>query len=637
MIPELGQYALILAMCLALVQSTLPLAGSFSNNAKLIRLGHFTAWGQLFFIGLSFVILAYAFVSNDFSVAYVAENSNRHLPLIYRFCAVWGAHEGSMLLWVFILSIWMTLVSLFSRRLPNDVVARVLSVLGMISLGFLLFIVITSNPFVRLLPAFPLDGRDLNPLLQDPGLVSHPPMLYMGYVGFSVAFAFAISALMGGHLDSTWARWTRPWTLAAWCFLTLGIVLGSWWAYRELGWGGWWFWDPVENASFMPWLVGTALIHSLIVAEKRDTFKAWTVLMAILAFALSLIGTFLVRSGILISVHAFAVDPKRGAYILKFLSVVIGGSLLLYALRAHTVRATGRFHIWSRETLLLSNNVLLTVAMATVLLGTLYPLFIQVLGLGKLSVGLPYFNAVFIPLIIPLLLLMGIGPLFYWRRTQPGEIIKRLRFVFVLCIILALAFPMLIHETIKPWTTLGLFVALWVMLLVIQSVFMQQHSKRYGMLFAHLGVAICGLGIVMTSTYSLQRDVRLAPGEEVTVGAYQFRFLSEKPIQGPNYTGIEGALAVEKNNKAITILHPQLRNYTVQQTTLAKSAIQAGFFRDIYVAISEPIGPNAYAMRIYYKPFVRWIWMGGLMMVLGGLIAIVETRMHAKKIKRVPL
>ncbi len=640
MVPEIGQFALILALCLALIQATVPLLGAFKNQMAWMRLARFTAIGQFIFIGLSFFVLAYCFINNDFSVAYVAANSNRHLPIIYRFCAIWGAHEGSLLLWVFILSIWMSTVSIFSRSLPLAMVARVLSVLAMISTGFLLFLLTTSNPFVRLLQNIPADGQDLNPLLQDPGLVIHPPMLYMGYVGFAVAFSFAIAALIGGRLDAAWAKWSRPWTLVAWCFLTLGITLGSWWAYRELGWGGWWFWDPVENASFMPWLAGTALIHSLMVTEKRHAFKAWTALLAIITFSLSLLGTFLVRSGILISVHAFAVDPVRGDFMLRFLTIVIGCSLALYAWRARDIRGSADFALCSRETFLLANNVFLTVAMATVLLGTLYPLIIQALGLGKISVGSPYFNAVFVPLMLPMLFLMGIGPLVHWREMSSSLLVKRLRLALIMSLLIAMIALFLLR--VLSWGIfIGIAIATWIVLATLLNIWQFQVGKifpirkelpraRWGMIVAHLGIAVCIIGLVMTSHFSAERDVRMAQGDSATVGPYQFKFLGVRNLTGPNYSAVEGGVLVTKGDNEVALLKPQERLYNVQQVVLAKTAIDINLFRDLYVALGEPLPNNQWALRIYYKPFVRWIWLGGLLMLLGGILAATDPRYRMK-------
>jgi cytochrome c-type biogenesis protein CcmF len=623
MIPELGRFALILALILALLQVVFGLL----KNKATPRI----AIGQFVFIFIAYSCLTYAFISNDFSVAYVADNSNSHLPLFYRIAAVWGAHEGSLLLWLMILGLWTAAVALFSKKLPAEFLARVLAILGMVSTGFLLFLLLTSNPFTRLLPNFPSDGADLNPLLQDPGLVTHPPMLYMGYVGFAVAFALAIAALLNGRLDSTWARWARPWTLAAWCFLTLGITLGSWWAYRELGWGGWWFWDPVENASLLPWLSGTALIHSLIVTEKKDAFKSWTALLAICTFALSLIGTFLVRSGVLISVHAFANDPTRGAFLLQLLAVVIGGSLLLYAVRASLLRSQTYFALLSRETFLLANNILLMIVMTTVLLGTLYPLILDALNLGKISVGPPYFNSVFIPLMTPLLFFMAMGPLSHWQETNPQNLLKQLLYPFIIALSLSLISLGIVTQQIPILVALGLFLAFWIIAATIISAVQKKFSRRcLGMVFAHCGIALCVIGITLTTHYQTQRDVRMQPGDNVTLGSYTFQFLGLKNLQGPNYSGVTADFLITQNNRVINLLHAQKRIYTVQAMAMTKAAIDVGLTRDLYIALGDPLptpspsreGTNAWGVRIYDKPFVRFIWYGGLFMVLGGILAI---------------
>jgi cytochrome c-type biogenesis protein CcmF len=631
MIPELGHFALILALALALVQTLSPLthpAGDLSHKGRgetKISLVKSAALGQLFFVLFAFACLAYAFISNDFSVVYVAENSNTHLPLPYRIGAIWGAHEGSLLLWITILSIWTAAVALFNKNLTPKFTARVLAILGLVSSGFLLFLLFTSNPFQRLLPNFPTDGADLNPLLQDPGLVGHPPMLYMGYVGFAVAFAFSLAALWSGKMDSAWARWARPWTIAAWCFLTLGITLGSWWAYRELGWGGWWFWDPVENASLLPWLSGTALIHSLIVTEKRETFKSWTALLAIITFSLSLIGTFLVRSGVLISVHAFANDPARGAFLLQLLAIVIGGSLLLYAARATSLKSSAYFALISRETFLLSNNVLLVSITATVLLGTLYPLILDALNLGKISVGPPYFNTVFVPLMVPLLFFMGIGPLCYWYESNKVILVKQLLYPFVLAIILSASLLLVCTDKLPILVWLGLFLAFWIMLTTIISVLTQKKKwtrQRWGMIVAHMGIAVCVIGITLTTHYQLSRDVRMQPGDQVTLGLYNFQFLGVNNLQGPNYSGTNGEFLITKDHKFINLLHAQKRLYTVEQVEMTESAIDVGLTRDLYIALGDSLNNDAWGVRIYYKPFIRFIWWGGLLMVLGGVLAI---------------
>lgn len=626
MIPEFGQLAIILAFCLGLVQATLPLWGAYKNNEPYMQLSRYTSIGQFFFIAFAFGALAYSFLVNDFSVAYVAENSNRHLPWVYRFCAVWGAHEGSLLLWVFILTLWMMAVALFSHGLPKEVVARVLAVMAMVAIGFYLFLLLTSDPFIRLLPNIPADGADLNPLLQDPGLVAHPPMLYMGYVGFSVAFAFSIAALLGGKMDGQWARWTRPWTQVAWCFLTVGIVLGSWWAYRELGWGGWWFWDPVENASFLPWLIGTALIHSLAVTEKRNVFKAWTVLLAVCAFSLSLLGTFLVRSGIIISVHAFAVDPARGLYMLRFLSIVVGASLLLYAWRGRHLVNTGKFDVCSRETLLLCNNVIFFVAMLTVLLGTLYPLILQELHMGIISVGPPYFNAVFIPLMIPALIGMGIGPLFHWQTMRIDRVSRPLLWVALLATLLSLILVGIVTHHIQGGVVLGLALALWVIINNLSLCHRKISRSQIAMMMTHVGFAVAVIGLVLTSYYTQQLNLSMRPGDMAEIENYHFQFRDMIKLPGPNYVAYRAAIDVTKRGRPLTVLYPELRYFQHDQTVVSKTAIDATLFRDIYVALGSSLGNGAFSVRVYYKPFVRWIWYGGLLMALGGFIAVFDRR-----------
>jgi cytochrome c-type biogenesis protein CcmF len=639
MVPELGQFALVLALILALAQGTLPLVGAARGVSSWMNLARPAAQGQFVFVAIAFGCLTYTFVTNDFSVLYVASNSNSGLPLQYRIAAVWGGHEGSLLLWVLMLAVWTTAVSVFSYRLPDDIVARVLGVLGLISVGFLCFMLFTSNPFDRLLPAA-MDGRDLNPLLQDPGMVFHPPMLYMGYVGFSVAFAFAISALLSGRLDATWARWSRPWTTLAWMFLTLGIALGSWWAYYELGWGGWWFWDPVENASFMPWLVGTALIHSLAVTEKRGAFKSWTVLLAILAFALSLLGTFLVRSGVITSVHAFATDPKRGIFILAFLAIVIGGSLALFAWRANRVGLGGRFEVVSRESFLLVNNVLLIVAAGAVLLGTLYPLFLDALGLGKLSVGPPYFDFIFALLMAPALFLMGVGPLVRWKQAAIPELAAKLKWAFAVSVVTGLLLPL----TMGQWTPLasfGLLLAIWIFAssaTTLASRLKQtagsglwaklrlQSRSYYGMLLAHVGVAVFVIGVTMVKSYEAEKDVRLAIGETVELGGYAFRFDAINEVTGPNYRAMRGTLRVTRGESKVAIMYPEKRMYNVQKNPMTEAAINTGFTRDLYVSLGEPVSDNAWVVRVQVKPFVDWIWGGCVLMALGGLLAVLDRR-----------
>ncbi len=647
MIPELGHFALILALALALAQGILPLIGAAKNQANFMAVARPAAQGQFVFVAIAFACLAYAFLVNDFSVQYVATNSNSRLPTEYRFAAVWGGHEGSILLWTLTLSVWTLLVTLFSRHLPQVMAARVLGVMGLISVGFLLFMLLVSNPFDRLLPAA-MEGRDLNPLLQDPGMVLHPPILYIGYVGFSVAFAFALAALMGGRLDAAWARWSRPWTTAAWMFLTLGIALGSWWAYYELGWGGWWFWDPVENASFMPWLVGTALIHSLAVTEKRGTFKSWTVLLAIAAFSLSLLGTFLVRSGVLTSVHAFATDPKRGVFILIFLTIVIGASLLLFAWRAPKVGIGGKFALISRETFLLANNVLLLVATGAVLLGTLYPLFIDALDLGKISVGPPYFDAVFMPLMAPAIFLMGIGPFARWKEQSLPELAKRLKWAFGVALISALLMPLIIGKW-TPLISVGLLLAFWVIATCVYAVWSRlaqtpgdmlsriakQTPSWWGMQLAHLGVAIFIIGVTLVKGYETENDVRMTIGSTVTMNNYVFTFRGATQQAGPNYQAWVGDVDVSKNAKLVTTMHPEKRNYLATGMAMTEAAIDAGLTRDLYVALGEPLENGAWSVRVYHKPFVDWIWGGCVLMALGGLLAVSDRRyrLHQRSAK----
>ncbi len=639
MIPEIGHYALILALCVSVVLGTLPIYGAAVGNSMLMSVAKPAARGQFLLILLAFCCLAYAFAAKDFSVLYVASTSNSQLPIQYRLAAIWGAHEGSLLLWVFILSIWMVAVSFLSTHLPEAMRARILGVMGLVSMGFLLFMLTVSNPFERLIPAA-FDGRDLNPLLQDPGMVIHPPMLYMGYVGFSVAFAFAIAALLGGTLDATWARWSRPWTTVAWCFLTIGVAMGSGWAYYELGWGGWWFWDPVENASFMPWLAGTALIHSLAVTDKRGGFKAWSVLLAILAFSLSLLGTFLVRSGVLTSVHAFATDPKRGLFILVFLAVVIGGSLILYAWRAPRVGLGGGFSLVSREGMLLTNNVLLIAALGAVLLGTLYPLFLDALDLGKISVGPPYFDTVFVPLMTPAIFLMGIGPLAQWKKATLPALAMRLRWAFAVSAATALTLPFLIGKW-TPLISLGLLLAIWIVTTSVVGLRERlAHAdgsslmgrlaavprSYWGMLLAHCGVAVFIVGVTMVKGFEVEQDLRMNVGETSTVGGYTFRFDGVREVKGPNYIAARGTFHVSQDGREVTVMYPEKRRYTVQNQTMTEAAIAPGLMRDLYVSLGEPVDNGAWSVRLYHKPFIDWIWGGCLIMALGGVLAISDRR-----------
>jgi cytochrome c-type biogenesis protein CcmF len=639
-VPEVGQFALILALLMAMTQSVLPLVGAARRNKSWMELGSSAAQAQFIFVLVAFGCLGYSFITNDFSVLNVATNSNSLLPLNYRLAATWGSHEGSLLLWSLMLALWTVAVTLFSRQLPLELRARVLGVMGFISVGFLLFMLLTSNPFQRLSPAA-VDGRDLNPLLQDPAMVIHPPMLYMGYVGFSVAFAFAIAALLGGKLDATWARWSRPWTTLAWCFLTIGIALGSWWAYYELGWGGWWFWDPVENASFMPWLVGTALIHSLAVTEKRGSFKSWTVLLAITTFSLSLLGTFLVRSGVLTSVHAFATDPKRGIFILSFLVIVIGGSLALYAWRAKRVGLGGKFDLISRESFLLSNNVLLVVAAASVLLGTLYPIFVDALGMGKLSVGPPYFNAVFVPIMAPVAFMIGVGPVARWKRASLPELAVRLRWALAVSVLTALLLPLVIGG----WqfkVSLGLLLAMWIITTVLLNLwkrtrgdgsiakrFGAQSRSYYGMELAHLGVAVFIIGVTLVTGYEDRKDVRMNVGDTASVGGYVFRLNGVEDVAGPNYVAARAEVEVSRGGNVLRAMYPEKRMYTASQQTMTEADIWSGVTRDLYVSLGEPVSGGAWSVSIFYKPFVDWIWGGAVLMALGGVLAVSDRRYRA--------
>ena len=637
---QFAYYLLIIAFFFALMQFFYPLIFLHQKCLHNLKWVIPVTWSQLLLVALAFFSLMQAFVNNDFSLRYVAENSNSHLPWIYRLCAVWSGHEGSILLWVFILNLWTTAVTVFNRHLDLVVLARVLAVLGFISAGFLLFLITISNPFITGVENS-LDGRDLNPLLQDPGLVFHPPLLYMGYVGFSVTFAFAIAALLSHRLDGLWARWVRPWALSAWCFLTLGIVSGSWWAYRVLGWGGWWFWDPVENASLLPWLAGTALIHSLLVLEKKELLKTWVILLAILTFALSLIGTFIVRSGILVSVHAFAVDPKRGVFMLGLLGIIVGAALLLYGFRIkHFKVKPYSLSLLSKETLLIGNNILLSVSVFTVLLGTLYPLIVEVLGLGKLSVGAPYFNIVFLPFAFLLLLLMGISYGIYGNKTQGKRVLISTIGLLASALSISLFLIIFFTEGLQWKVIVGLALALGIILNTLQVLWKCQQNKfkfkqilrvRGGMLLAHLGVAISAIGIILSSAYSLQRDVRMVIGDSLQLGAYQFKLQSVYGLQGPNYTGAEASLQLI--NHSATYLKPQLRYYPLSDMALSKPAIDSNVWRDLYIALAEPLGNNAWAVRFYTKPFIRWIWMGGLLMIAGGICSIVSRQSYLSKAK----
>jgi len=637
MLAELGHFALVLALPVSLVLGILPLIGAHRGIHGWITLAKPAARALFLLVALSYLALTMAFLNNDFSVAYVANHSNSHLPLIYKISGVWGGHEGSLLLWLLILSAWVAAVSYFTRAIPDVISARVLAVLGLITTGFLLFTLFTSNPFERLVPV-PLDGRDLNPLLQDIGLAIHPPMLYLGYVGFSVPFAFAVAALISGRFDAAWARWSRPWANVAWLFLTIGIALGSWWAYYELGWGGWWFWDPVENASFMPWLIGTALIHSLAATEKRGVFKAWTILLAVFAFSLSLLGTFLVRSGVLISVHSFASDPSRGLFILLFLGVVIGGSLLLYAWRAPSIVSHVSFNSVSRETGILINNIIFGVLCFSVLLGTLYPLILDSLGLGKLSVGPPYFDFIFGIIGFPLVLAAGIGAMLRWKKDNLTRISREVIFALTLALILSLLFP-LAMPSYEPWSIPGLFCGVYIILASLVILYQRVSNgpllarlrstpgSVYGMLSGHIGLGVFVIGVTLTNVYSVEKDVRLAPGQSHSIHGYEFLFQGVKPVPGPNYRSIMGEIAVSKDGGRPVVLYPEKRTYLVQQNPMTEAAIDPGLTRDIYVALGEPLDDDqSWAVRLYYKPFIRWIWLGTIFMALGGLWGALDRR-----------
>jgi cytochrome c-type biogenesis protein CcmF len=645
LIAELGHFALWLAVGVTLVLGVLPLAGAQRGRADWMALARPATHVLLALVTFSFGCLIASFVRNDFSVLNVASHSNSALPLMYRIAASWGSHEGSMLLWLLMQAGWAWAVAMFSRHLPQPVLARILSVMGLLTLGFLIFVLLTSNPFDRLMPV-PADGRDLNPQLQDPGMIFHPPMLYMGYVGFSVAFAFAVAALIGGNLDAQWARWSRPWTTVAWAFLTFGIALGSWWAYYELGWGGWWFWDAVENASFMPWLVGTALMHSLAVTEKRGSFKSWTVLLAITAFSLSLLGTFLVRSGVITSVHSFASDPRRGLFILAMLAVTVGVALSLYAWRAPKVGLGARFAMLSRETMLLANNVLLVVATGAVMLGTLYPLILDALSLGKISVGAPYFNAVFVPIMAVLVFFMGIGPLARWKNDELPALGRRLRWAAGVTVVSALLTAW-IGGSLTPMSVLGLLMAYWILTSVAADLWErvrpaggvranvlhrlgQLPRAMVGMMIAHVGVAVFVFGVTMVGTYDIERDVAMQPGDSTTVNGYKFTFVGVQSVRGPNFEAARGHLEVTRDGRAVADMYPEKRVYRVQRMPMTEAAIHARVRGDLYVQLGEIVSGGTWLVRIWVKPFVSWIWFGCVLMGLGGLLAITDRRYRAR-------
>ncbi|MFT7091211.1 MAG: cytochrome c-type biogenesis protein CcmF [Candidatus Azotimanducaceae bacterium] len=648
MIAEVGHYSLILALGLSVCLAVIPALGVYQKRVAWMQLGNSLSVGIFVFVFIAFCCLANAFLSNDFSVLYVARNSNTALPVIYKISAIWGAHEGSFLLWILVMAGWTLAVSLFSDGLTLDMKSRVLSILGSLNIGFLLFLLLTSNPFDRTLPIFPAEGADLNPLLQDFGLIVHPPMLYMGYVGFAVPFAFAIATLTTGRLDSAWARWSRPWTNVAWAFLTVGITLGSWWAYYELGWGGWWFWDAVENASFMPWLIGTALIHSLATSEKRGVFKSWTVLLAIFAFSFSLLGAFLVRSGVLTSVHSFAVDPERGAFILMFLILVVGGSLTLYAFKASSIRSEAGFDGTSRETFLLTNNLLLIVATAAVLLGTIYPLIYEAAtGGDKISVGPPYFNKVFVPIVLLLFIAMAISPKTRWKSTPIPRLVNEQLLplglatgsVVLLNILFASTFEWVVVGTniIAAWIFFSLAVDWWSKVANKRDKFaslFRQTPSYYGMMLGHLGIAVCLVGVAVTIYFSEEKDVRLEAGQSVTLSGYEFTLIKMNQVQGPNYVADQGEVRVRRAGETIVTLFPERRLYKASGSVMTEADIDAGVFRDLFVALGEPVDSDAWAVRVHYKPFVRWIWFGGMFIAIGGFVTILDRRYRAVRQRR---
>ncbi|HEY4443224.1 MAG TPA: heme lyase CcmF/NrfE family subunit [Steroidobacteraceae bacterium] len=635
MAAELGVFSLILAFVLSLSQAFFGLTGAWRGRPVWMSVARPAVTGQFVFVILAFACLVYCFVHDDFSVLYVARNSNSHLPLFYKVAALWGAHEGSLLLWILILSIWSVAVAAFSRQLPLSFSSRVLGVMGLVSSGFMLFTLWTSNPFQRLIPGAQ-DGADLNPVLQDFALAIHPPMLYTGYVGFSVAFAFAIAAMLEGRLDQTWAKWTRPWTIFAWMFQTIGIALGSWWAYYELGWGGWWFWDPVENASFMPWLVGTALIHSLSVTEKRGIFKSWTLLLAIFAFSLSLVGTFLVRSGVLVSVHSFATDPTRGLYILAFLVLTIGGSLTLYAWRAPKLYAPGGFELFSREFFLLVNNVILVSVAGLVLWGTLSPLVYEVLGIGKISVGPPVFAVMFLVPVLPLMVFLAIGMHSAWRRGKLTVTANPLWWLLGVAAMLAVAIQGLLFREFHPVGLLGFTFGFWIIFSSLLEPLRRWRQKQnvtaalLGMCIAHFGVGMFAIGASGVESYKIEKDVALAPGGSFVIAGYNFRFVDAKDVRGPNYDAVEALVEVTRNGKPVATLKPQKRHFWVQQTDNSQAAISVNWARDLFVAMGNPLGENAWSMRIQYKPLVRYIWLGALVMAIGGFTAATDRRYRVK-------
>lgn len=643
MIAEVGYLALVVALALSAALAIFPFWGSWQRQIQPVLLARPLAVLLFVFTAISFYALSHAFYVNDFTVAYVANNSNTLLPWYYRLTAVWGSHEGSMLMWLLILSIWTALVAVLARSLPLLLQGRILGVMGLVCIGFYIFVLVMSNPFERTLPFYPVDGRDLNPLLQDFGMIIHPPLLYMGYVGYAVPFAFAIAALMSGRFDANWARWARPWALAAWMFLTLGIMLGSWWAYNELGWGGWWFWDPVENASFMPWLVGTALLHTLAVTEKRGTFKSWTVLLAISAFALSLLGAFLVRSGVLVSVHSFASDPARGMYLLAFLLVVVGGSLALYALKMQSVRSQASYKLFSREVLLWGNNIFLLTATLVVFLGTIYPLVHKELGLGSISIGEPFFNSIFHILTIPFAILLGVGPWVRWKQQPVSPLVKPLLLIGALTVVAALGALALYQELTANLALLGLLLGIWVVSATGGEIWQKLAAlgglkavtkltpSHWGMVLGHLGFAVLVIGVAMTKTFSVEKDVRMKIGDTVKLNEYSFVLTDVYALQGPNYGGQAAELEVYEDGIRINHLHAEKRFYPVTRATMTEAAVDMSITRDLYVALGEELPGPSWALRVYVKPFVRWIWAGGILMALGALLALGDRRYRQSK------
>ena len=645
MIPEIGHLALIIALVASLIQCVLPMWGAHTNQIQLMQVARPTAYTQLFFVIIAFVALMTSFINKDFSVINVVQNSNADLPTIYRICATWGSHEGSILLWGLMLALWSSAVARFSKHLTLPILARTLGVLGFISFGTILFTLITSNPFLRMIPAAS-NGTDLNPLLQDPGMIIHPPMLYMGYVGTSVVFSLAIAALLSGKLDTAWARWSRPWITVAWCFLTIGIALGSGWAYYELGWGGWWFWDPVENASFMPWLLGTALIHSLAVTEKRGGFKMWTALLAILTFSMSLLGTFLVRSGVITSVHAFATDPERGIFILIFLAILIGGSLTLFSIRAPKAVAGEEFDLVSKDSMLLTNNILLLVAAAAVLLGTLYPLILEALGLGKLSVGKPYFDAVFVPLMTPALFLMGVGPITRWRSAKPIDLVTQLRWALGATVVSAVFAPFVLRSW-TPGIGFGLFLAIWITTASLVNLFNRikshpanaisalraQSASYFGMLIAHIGVAVFIFGVTMVNGFEEEKDLRMSAGTSNSLAGYDFVLNNIQQVQGENYVAAQATITVTKDNQFVTVMKPEKRKYFSSQMLMTEAAIHTSFTGDLYISMAEAISNTEWGVKIQFKPFINWIWGGAFLIALGGFFAVMDKKYRFKKNK----